>query len=188
MLTFLAPAKINLTLEVLAKRADGFHEIRSVIQTIKLYDRFSFKPASEISIKCGYNGWHAGESLVSRAAALLKKTSGYTDGATIELSKKIPLLSGLGGDSSGVAAVLLGLNKLWRLALAPGELARLASQLGSDTPFFLFGGTALLQGKGETVSPLPPLRHMWVVLLIPPVARSSGCSVNVECFIYFWCM
>lgn len=174
MLTVLAPAKVNLTLEVLAKRADGFHEIRSVIQTLEFYDSFCLRPAKKITIKCDDSGWLVGESLVSRAAGLLKKTSGYSAGAIIEISKKIPLLSGLGGDSSDAAAVLLGLNKLWGLALAPGELARLASQLGSDVSFFLFGGTALLQGRGEAVSPLPSLKHMWVVLLIPPVLRSSG--------------
>lgn len=174
MLTLLAPAKINLTLEVLAKRDDGFREVRSVIQTIKLYDCFNFKPGKTITIKCDDTGWLAGESLVSRAADLLKETSGYAEGAIIELSKKIPLLSGLGGDSSDAAAVLLGLNKLWGLALAPGELARLASQLGSDVPFFFFGGTALLQGRGEIVSPLPPLPHMWVVLLIPQVPCPKG--------------
>ncbi len=174
MLKVLAPAKINLTFEALAKRADGFHEVRSVIQTVSLYDRFYFRPAEKISIKCSYSDWLARESLVSRAVELLKVSSGYPVGATIELSKKIPLLSGLGGDSSDAAAVLLGFNNLWGLALAPGQMARLASQLGSDVPFFLFGGTALLQGRGEVVSPLPPLRHMWVVLLIPPVPRSSG--------------
>jgi len=174
MLKVLAPAKINLTLEALAKRADGFHEIRSVIQTVKLYDSFYFKPGEKVTIKCNDSSWLAGESLVARAAELLKESSGYTEGAIIELSKKIPLLSGLGGDSSDAAAVLLGLNKLWGLALAPGELARLASQLGSDAPFFIFGGTALLQGRGEAVSPLPPLQHMWAVLLIPPVPRSGG--------------
>ncbi|MFH1662557.1 MAG: 4-(cytidine 5'-diphospho)-2-C-methyl-D-erythritol kinase [Chloroflexota bacterium] len=174
MLTVLAPAKINLTLEALAKRPDGFHEVHSVIQTIKLYDSFSFKPGKKLVIKCDYTGWLAGESLVSRVAGLLKETSGYTGGATIELLKKIPLLSGLGGDSSDAATVLLGLNRLWGLALAPGELARLASQLGSDVSFFLFGGTALLQGRGEIVSPLPSLPHMWVVLVIPPATRSGG--------------
>ncbi len=174
MLTVLAPAKINLTLEVLEKRLDGFHEIRSIIQTVKLYDRFGLKPGKKIAIKCDDNGWFAGQSLVSRAAALLKETSGYAEGATIELSRKIPLLSGLGGDSSDAAAVLLGLNKLWGLALSPGELANLAYQLGSDVSFFLFGGTALLQGRGEMVSPLPSLPHMWVVLLIPPIPCSSG--------------
>ncbi len=174
MLTVLAPAKINLTLEALAKRADGFHEVRSVIQSIKLYDKFQFRLSRKVLIKCDDSGWLAGESLVSRAASLLKETSGCSEGATIELSKKIPLLSGLAGDSSGAAAVLVGLNKLWGLVLPPGKLTQLASQLGSDVAFFLFGGTALVRGRGELVSPLPPLPHMWLVLLMPAIARSSG--------------
>lgn len=174
MLTVLAPAKINLTLEVLAKRADGFHEIRSVMQTVKLFDRFDLRPDDNIAITCDDRNWLAVESLVPRAARLIKENSAFTKGAIIELSKKTPLLSGLGGDSSDAAAVLLGLSKLWKLNLASEELTRLASQLGSDVPFFLFGGTALVRGRGEIVSPLPPLGHMWVILLIPPLPRSSG--------------
>jgi 4-diphosphocytidyl-2-C-methyl-D-erythritol kinase len=174
MLTVMAPAKLNLTLEVLAKRADGFHEIFSVIQSINLCDRLRFQLGKEMDFKCDHASWFAQKSLVSRAASLLKETSGYPKGATIELSKEIPLLSGLAGDSSDAAAVLRGLNKLWGLALPAGELAYLASQLGSDVAFFLFGGTALVQGRGELVSPLPPLPGMWFVLLIPAMPRSSG--------------
>jgi 4-diphosphocytidyl-2-C-methyl-D-erythritol kinase len=174
MLTILAPAKLNLTLEVLSKRADGFHEILSVIQSINLCDHLRFQLGKEMVFRCDDASWLAEKSLVSRAASLLKETSGYLKGATIELSKKIPLLSGLAGDSSDAAAVLRGLNKLWELAFSPGELAQLASQLGSDVVFFLFGGTALVQGRGEIVSPLPPLPDMWVVLLIPTLPRSSG--------------
>jgi len=110
MVTVLAPAKLNLTLEVLSKRSDGFHEIRSVIQTIKLCDQLGFQPGKKMVFRCYDAGWLWAESLVPRAAALLKETSGYADGATVELSKKIPLLSGLGGDSSDAAAVLIGLN------------------------------------------------------------------------------
>jgi 4-diphosphocytidyl-2-C-methyl-D-erythritol kinase len=174
MLTVPAPAKINLTLEVLARRADGFHEVRSVIQSIGFYDRFQFKLSNKITIKCDDSRWLAGKSLVSRAVSLFKETSGCSEGATIEISKKIPLLSGLGGDSSAAAAVLTGLNKLWGLALPPGELAQLAWQLGSDVVFFLFGGTALAQGRGELVSPLPPLPHMWLVVLMPDIATPGG--------------
>ncbi len=174
MLTILAPAKVNLTLEVLEKRPDGFHEIRSVIQTINLCDSISLKWAKRLVIRCENDDWLAKESLIFRAANLLKKTSGYTAGAFMQLSKKIPLLSGLGGDSSDAAAILLGLNKLWGLSLAPGELAQLASQLGSDVPFFLFGGTALIQGRGEIVRPLPLLSPSWIVILIPPVSREKG--------------
>jgi 4-diphosphocytidyl-2-C-methyl-D-erythritol kinase len=174
MVTVMAPAKLNLTLEVLSRRVDGFHEIRSVVQTINLCDRLDLQPDKKMVFRCDAPGWLPEESLVSRAAALLKETSGCTEGATIELSKKIPLLSGLGGDSSDAAAALIGLNRLWGLAYSSGELARLASQLGSDVAFFLFGGTALMQGRGEVVSPLPPLPEMWAVLLMPDVSRIAG--------------
>jgi len=174
MLTILAPAKINLTLEVLAERQDALHEIRSVIQTIKIYDRLDFKLGNKILIRCDNDNWLAEKSLVSKAVALLKEKTGYTGGATIEVSKKIPLLSGLGGDSSDAAAVLHGLNRLWDLTITPGELATMGSQLGSDVPFFHFGGTALLQGRGELVIPLPSVPHIWIVLLIPPLPLSGG--------------
>lgn len=174
MLKVLAPAKLNLTLEVLAKRADGFHEIRSVIQTISLCDRLDFRLSEHITFKCDEPAWLSGKSLVPKAASLLQKTSGCHKGATITVHKRIPLLSGLGGDSSDAAATLQGLNQLWGLALPGGELARLAAQLGSDVAFFLFGGTALVEGRGEVVSPLPPLLHMWVVLLMPPVPRLAA--------------
>lgn len=174
MLTVTAPAKLNLTLEVLSRRNDGFHEISSVIQTINLCDRFEFHPDKKITFRGDIPGWLPEESLVSRAAALLKQDSGCKAGAIIELSKKIPLLSGLGGDSSDAAAVLTGLSELWGLEYPPGELVRLASQLGSDVAFSLSGGTAMIQGRGELVSPLPPLPETWAVLLVPDVPRAVG--------------
>ncbi len=174
MLTILAPAKINLTLEVLGKRRGGFHEIRSVIQTINLGDSFSFQPGETIELKCDFPGWIPEESLVSRAASLFQKTTGCSKGATIAVSKHIPLMSGLGGDSSDAAAVLCGLNLLWGLSLPPEKLLEMAWQLGSDVAFFLYGGTALVEGRGEIVTPLPPLPHSWVVLLVPPVPRLPG--------------
>ncbi len=174
MLTVLALAKLNLTLEVLAKRRDGFHEIRSVIQTINLCDSLSFQPGENIEFKSDSPGWTAEESLVSRAASLLQEATACSKGATIEVSKRIPLLSGLGGDSSDAAATLRGLNQLWGLGLSQGELVELAWQLGSDVGFFLYGGTALVEGRGEIVTPLPPLPHMWVVLAMPPIPRLPG--------------
>jgi 4-diphosphocytidyl-2-C-methyl-D-erythritol kinase len=174
MLTVLAPAKINLTLEVLAKCSDGFHEIRSVIQAISLYDSLHFCLNKGIEFKCDNPEWLPEKSLVSKAANLLQETTGCRKGATIEISSCIPLISGLGGDSSGAAAVLRGLNRLWDLGLSIEELAKLASQLGSDVAFFLYGGTALVEGRGEIVTPLPPLPHMWVVLMVPPVPRLPG--------------
>jgi len=171
MLTVLAPAKLNLTLEVLAQCSDGFNEVRSVIQTINLCDSLRFQLSPNIEFECDVPDWAPEESLVSRAAGLIKKATGYPEGARIEINKRIPLVSGLGGDSSDAATVLRGLNRLWGLDLSLPELLELAPQLGSDVAFFLYGGTALVEGRGEIVTPLPPLPHMWVVLVMPPVPR-----------------
>ncbi|GAG34475.1 unnamed protein product, partial [marine sediment metagenome] len=162
------------TLEVLAKRRDGFHEIRSVIQTINLCDSLHFQLSQNIEFKSNVPNWVPQESLVSKAASLIKEVAKYSGGAAIEVSKRIPLVSGLGGDSSDAAAILRGLNKLWGLDLGLKELLGLAAELGSDVAFFLYGGTALVEGRGERVTPLPPFPHMWVVLVMPPVPRMSG--------------
>ena len=169
MLTIPAPAKLNLTLEVLDKRSNGFHEIRSVIQTINLRDSLHFQLSQKIEFKSDIPNWISEDSLVSKATSLLQETTGCRKGATIEVGKRIPLVSGLGGDSSDAAAVLRGLNMLWGLGLPQEKLLKLAVQLGSDVAFFLYGGTALVEGRGEIVTPLPPLPHMWVVLIVPPV-------------------
>ena len=174
MLTVLAPAKLNLTLEVLAKRPDGFHEIRSVIQTISLSDSLDFQLSHNLEFKCDNPEWLAEKSLVSKAAHLLQESIGSSKGAMIDVSKRIPLISGLGGDSSDAAAVLRGLNQLWGLGLSIQELTELASQLGSDVAFFLYGGTALVKGRGELVTPLASFPHRWVVLMVPPVPRLTG--------------
>jgi 4-diphosphocytidyl-2-C-methyl-D-erythritol kinase len=171
MLTLQAPAKINLTLEVLGKRPDGFHEIRSVIQTINLCDSLSFRLSRKLQFGSDNPALVPEESLVLRATALLQQARGRFEGATIEISKRIPLVSGLGGDSSAAAATLRGLNKLWQLGLSFENLLELATRLGSDVAFFLYGGTALVEGRGERVTPLPPLRSRWVVLVVPDVPR-----------------
>jgi 4-diphosphocytidyl-2-C-methyl-D-erythritol kinase len=171
MLTVLAPAKVNLTLEVVAKRADGFHEIRSVVQTIDLCDRLHFQLSDRVEFRCSDPNWVSGESLVSKAADLLCQRAGRSKGAMVTLKKRIPLISGLSGDSSDAAATLRGLNWLWGMGLSQRELLRLAEELGSDVPFFLYGGTALLEGRGEVVKPLPPFSPMWLVLVLPPVPR-----------------
>ena len=174
MLKVLAPAKLNLTLEVLAKRPDGYHEICSVIQSVNLGDSLHFQLGPNIEFECDEPKWLSDKSLVSKAAGLLQQTTGCSEGATIEISKRIPLLSGLGGDSSDAAATLCGLNKLWELGLSLAKLLELASQLGSDVAFFLYSGTALVRGRGEIVTPLPSLLHRWVVLVIPPVPVADG--------------
>ena len=174
MLEVLAPAKLNLTLEVLTKREDGFHEIRSVAQTINLCDTLRFRLSDSTRFSCADTDWSAAESLIARAVNLLREAAGCSKGALIEVDKRIPLLSGLSGDSSDAAATLCGLNRLWGLGLSKEELFGLAARLGSDVAFFIYGGTALLEGRGEAVTSLPSFPHTWVVLVLPPVLRMSG--------------
>ncbi len=174
MLTLLAPAKLNLTLEVLAKRPDSFHEIRSVIQTINLCDSLSFQLSPSVEFKSDLADWIPEKSLVSKVARLVQEATGCSKGVTIEVNKRIPLLAGLGGDSSDAAAALHGLNKLWGLGLPQEKLVELAAQLGSDVSFFVYGGTALVEGRGEVVTPLPPLSPMWVALVVPPIPQLVG--------------
>ena len=113
MLTVKTPAKINLTLEVLRKRPDGFHEIRTVLQTLSLYDTLSLEDNKGVTINCDLPEWSAEKSLLSRTISLLQKATGCTKGVKIDLRKRIPLMSGLGGDSSDAAALLRGLDELW---------------------------------------------------------------------------
>jgi len=174
VLTLQAPAKLNLTLEVLGGYQDGFHEIRSVVQTISLCDSLHFQLGQNMEFKSDTPNWAPEKSLVSEASSLIREASGCTRGVTIEINKRIPWLSGLGGDSSDAAAILRGLNKLWGLGLSLKKLLELAAQLSSDASFFLYGGTALAEGRGEMVTPLPSLPHMWVVLMMPPVLRRPG--------------
>ena len=174
MIKLKAPAKVNLTLEVLRRRLDGYHDIRSIMQAISLYDDISIRPNSGLEIYCDLPGWQENLSVVSRAACLMQELAGGSRGAVIEIQKRIPLMAGLGGDSSDAAAVLRGLNKLWDIHLTRWQLAEVAARLGSDVTFFLYGGTALAEGRGEVVTPLPALPHHWVVVLLPPVVREPG--------------
>jgi 4-diphosphocytidyl-2-C-methyl-D-erythritol kinase len=174
MLTLKAPAKLNLTLEVLGKRPDTYHEVRSVLQAIGLCDTLDFSSGRDVSFRCDLPGWSEKASLVARAAGLLREVSGYEKGARINIKKAIPLMSGLAGDSSDAAAVLRGLKELWGLHLLPEKLSGMAARLGSDVPFFLRGGTALAAGRGEVISPLPSLHGIWVVLVAPDIPVVPG--------------
>jgi 4-diphosphocytidyl-2-C-methyl-D-erythritol kinase len=174
MLKYLAPAKINLVLEVLGKRADGYHEIRSLVQTIGLCDVISFELADVTSLECSEPSLQNSDNLVVQAAELLRKVSGCPKGVKIKLEKRIPWGAGLGGGSSDGAATLLALNRLWKLKLKTSDLIELAARLGSDIPFFIHGGAALIEGRGEKVTPLSISAPMWFVLLIPPLPKISN--------------
>jgi len=163
-----APAKINLCLEVLRQRQDGFHEIRSVAQTVGLCDLLVLRRADDLQVRC--RGWRipSRQNLVYRAAVLLRERSGCRAGALIELCKAIPVAAGFGGGSSDAAAALIGLSRLWGLSLGQADLAETAASLGSDVPFFLAGGTATLAGRGEVVERIGTPPGLWFVLAAPP--------------------
>ncbi|MHC4593294.1 MAG: 4-(cytidine 5'-diphospho)-2-C-methyl-D-erythritol kinase, partial [Planctomycetota bacterium] len=158
-----APSKINLYLEVLGQRPDGFHEIRTVMQAVSLCDELSFSARSDgqVVLSCSSPDLPLDDrNLIVRAARLLKGRYGTERGASVELHKRIPVGGGLGGGSADCAVTLLALNRLWGLGAPLDELAETATELGSDVPFFLWGGTALCEGRGERVSPLPCLQPM----------------------------
>jgi len=170
MIRAAAPAKINLTLEVLRRRDDGYHEIRSVMQTIDLRDELTFEQGDAVTLTVEGPHTASGDDLVIRAARLLQSASGQDRGAAIHLRKRIPLGAGLGGGSADAAAALTALSGLWGLRLDDERLMTLAAEIGSDVAFFLHGGTALAEGRGERVTPLADLPATWIVLLVPPLS------------------
>ena len=172
MLTIYAPAKVNRVLEVLGKDGD-YHRISSIVQSIDLFDVLHFQLDEGIRFECDVSSLKH-DNLVTQAATLLKESTKCSLGARIDLRKHIPWGVGLGGGSSDAAATLLALNELWGLRLALSELVRLASKLGSDVPFFVHKGTALIEGKGEKVTPLPSLPSTSFVLLVPPIRKIPG--------------
>jgi len=165
-----AYAKINLTLEVIGKREDGYHEIISVVQAIDLCDTFSFKPREHIRLACNVPGLVSPNNLVYRAVKSMQDFTSSSRGVDVSLKKAIPLASGLGGGSSDAATTLRALNEIWGSNLSSENLQKIAEKLGSDIFFFLQEGkTALMQGRGEKVTHLPPFPKTWIVLLKPPI-------------------
>ncbi len=160
--------KINIVLEVLRKRPDGYHEIATVLQSISLADELECAPAADLTLDAPALPDNA-PNLVLRAAEALQDATGCQAGAALTLRKGIPVSAGLGGGSADAAAALVALNHAWKLYLEPAELARIAASLGSDVPFFLLGGTALATGRGEQLDALPDPLPRWLVLLIPDV-------------------
>jgi 4-diphosphocytidyl-2-C-methyl-D-erythritol kinase len=177
-LSITAPAKINLDLRVLGRRSDGYHEIRSLLQTIDLTDeiRGTVAPPDVLDLKVEPAGAvsSGGDNLMIRVAEALRQHTGVTAGARLELAKKIPIGAGLGGGSSDAAATLVLLDVLWGLHLEPSEIRALAAEIGSDVPFFLTGGLALASGRGETIRPLPDLVDCGVVVCTPPIQVATA--------------
>lgn len=172
-----APAKVNLCLEVLGRRPDGYHEIRTVMQAVSLYDELEVRPRPDglLRLQCDDPDVPADQTnLVMRAARLLEDRWGTQPGADVQLTKRIPVGGGLGGGSADGAVALMALSELWGLAPSGEELTEMAAALGSDAPFFVSGGTALCEGRGERVTPLrcaEPIHH---VLVMPPERVSTA--------------
>jgi 4-diphosphocytidyl-2-C-methyl-D-erythritol kinase len=164
-------AKINLGLEVQGRRPDGYHDIRTLFQSIALADTIEVESSADGAIRLEGDEpsvqWDE-TNLVHRAARLLQEEAGTSVGARIRVTKNIPPGKGLGGGSSNAAVTLLALNKEWALELAPGKMADLALRLGSDVPYFLLGGLCLAEGRGEALTPLADFPPLPCVLALPP--------------------
>jgi 4-diphosphocytidyl-2-C-methyl-D-erythritol kinase len=166
-----APAKLNLFLHVVGRRADGYHLLQTVFRLVDLCDwlRFTERQDGAIRLSRELPGVTAEENLAVRAARLLQSEGGAGRGVEIDIEKNIPIGGGLGGGSSDCATTLAALNRLWGLGLAPARLAELGLRLGADVPFFLFGANAFGEGVGERLTALD-LPQAWYVVLTPPVS------------------
>lgn len=182
-----APGKLNLCFDVLYRREDGYHAVDGIMHTIELADTLEFKRSRRLSLEIrradddgaspgdgGISLADYGTNLVMAAARRLKELTGYPGGASIRLTKAIPVAAGLGGGSADAGACLTALNELWGLGLTGTELHRIALSLGADVPFFLQGGAARARGIGEDLTPLPPLSGAAVVLIPQPFPVSTA--------------
>ena len=165
-----APAKLNLFLHVVGRRADGYHLLQTAFQLIDCCDwlRFSPRTDAEVRLSRPLPGIAESDELAVRGARLLQEETGYTQGLDIEIEKNIPVGGGLGGGSSDCATTLAVLNHLWKLGLPRARLAKMALAIGADVPFFLFGGNAFAEGIGELLAPLE-LPAAWYTVLVPPI-------------------
>ena len=190
--TVWSPAKLNLFLEVLGKRSDGFHEIETLISAVNIYDtiHFTATPTPEIDFD---SRWCAGmdssampplppgqQNLVVRALEELRRQANRSLGARVRLIKRIPMEAGMGGGSSNAAATLWAGNLVWRLGMAHAQLRQIAAGLGSDVPFFLSGSPAICRGRGEEITPLRPLGHQHFVIAKPNIGLSTA-AVYAAC-------
>ena len=170
-----APAKVNLFLEILGKRDDGFHEIETIMQEIDLADSLQFEETQEgVTLECNDKNIPANQdNLVCKAANLILEECGIKKGVLINLEKNIPVGAGLGGGSSDAATTLKALNSLWKVGLNNEELMGFAAKLGSDIPFFINGKTALCRGRGELITPVEVRNRMDYIILFPRVHIST---------------
>ena len=172
-----AYAKLNLTLDVLGQRADGYHDLRMIMQTVRLCDDLLVETATggPVQVRTNLDYLPTGETNLAASAALaLCRAAGVSlDGVTIAIQKAIPVCAGMGGGSADAAAVLRALDRLLGLDLGWRRLAEIGAGVGSDVPYCVLGGTALAEGRGEVLTPLPPIRQCWAVLCKPAFAVST---------------
>ena len=170
-------AKINLHLRVLGKRADEFHELFTVFQAVSLHDSISFEESERVTLTCDRKFIPTGENnLIVRAAGLLQKRAGVKLGAKMRLAKRIPSPGGLGGGSSNAAASLIGLSRLWGVDVPSEDMHEMAAELGSDVPFFLYGGTAMGTGRGTVIEPIADIREDKLLIVTPKLRVSTSAA------------
>jgi 4-diphosphocytidyl-2-C-methyl-D-erythritol kinase len=171
-LTLPSFAKINWTLEILGKRPDGYHEVRTLLQTVNVADELTFELTGQgISVHCDHPEVPCDETnLAYRAAKSLGDFTGINKGVRIRIAKRLPVAAGLGGGSGNAAVTLLALQRLWDVQLEPRDLFGLAAKLGADAPFFLIGGTCLGVGRGDEVYPLADINEEFLLLVNPGIA------------------
>ncbi len=167
-----AKAKINLSLDIVGKRADGYHLLSSVFQSIDLYDEVTIEKSSEMSLTCSEASLSGNDNLAFKVAKLMKDKFGFDNNYNIHINKKIPLAAGLAGGSTDAAAVIKGINELENLSLSIEEMIDLALPLGADIPFCLVGGTALVEGIGEEITPIKA-EQFYHLLLVNPAKELS---------------
>lgn len=168
-------AKINWYLKILGKRDDGFHELCTVFQTVSLHDLLTFTESEGITLSCDDESIPTDDkNLIVKAAKYLREKYDIRKGAKIHLEKRIPSPGGLGGGSSNAAITLIGLVRLWEIKFNFEELVEIAKQLGSDVPFFLYGGTAFGTGRGTEIFKLEDLKEKYILIVTPSVAVSTA--------------
>ena len=169
-------AKINLGLDVLGKREDGYHEVRMIMQTIRMYDQLDMRKSVEPGIHLTTNKKYIPvdeNNLVWRAAKLMMDTCGIMEGVSIHLHKVIPVAAGMAGGSSDAAATLVGMNRLFHCGLSKEKLMELGVQIGADVPYCVLRGTALAEGIGEKLTVLPPMPDCWILIGKPGISVST---------------
>lgn len=175
------PAKVNLVLAVEPRRADGFHGVTTLLQAVALFDRLTVRPAPALRLTCSIPGVPTGpDNLAWRAASLLAARLGRSPCVHLALTKAIPVAAGLGGGSADAAAALVACNALWNGRLDRSELATVAAELGSDVPFFLWGGTARGEGRGERITALAPLPPWPCLVSVPPRRKTSTAAAYAQ--------